>query len=978
MTSPATVAEYVGNISKFADNPAGMQRVAMATFDQIHDGKIEIVDATNPFVYAIETACVTASAMMQTAAALTRRQYPVSATTFEELYLHMSNSDYANIFALPTEAKFSMAIHKRQLIDHLVLDPDTGISKVTIPRNTVFFAADVPFSLQYPIDIRKLEHGELQIVYDVSQPTIFQNITTNVIDYEIVVNAVGDEFLRFDVETQQFDILSTTTKFDSTSGSFVSVVFPDQFYAARVFVSNQDGTWKELDVTYTDQVYNPLVPTAALQVVGNKLNVRLPLVYITSGLVSGTMRIDVMHTQGPMDLHLGNYEFSQFTADFRSIDKNDNTAYTSGFTQVTNVQPFSLDTTSGGRNALTFDELQSRVIQSSVGPRKLPITPSQIQAALLDKGYTLVKNIDTITNRIFWATKPLPAPNSSTLVTAANANVATIVTQAQQADSLQGCYSHTTGMTISPSALVQNTNGISALVTKDAFNLLMGLSLADRTSAINSGKYSYTPFHYVLDVTTDSFEVRPYYLDDPTVYSRSFIQENPDTGLQASVGSAYLFERTATGYRLTITTKSNDTFKALADNEVFCQLAFNSSSQASASYMLGEQQTRAHTTDERVFVFNIDTVFDINEGDALALPTFATNSIGFVPRADLKQTFSVIFGTTNAQAVQTPTTAIDSVLGMFQIPTAAIGITHEHLTLIFGYTLRTLWNSFRSFAASIPYKKHIADVPKYYDVDVFDRDPITGASFSVDNGGNIVYHYLHRAGDPVLDNQGHQIYLARAGDNVLDGLGRPVPEDNYQTIISRSVDLVTLDGVYQFANDPVTLEYVTQIRDSLLTSLTRDLVDLNEEALEKTEIFFYPAITQGNVNALMDNNQLVNIEAAQSLKVSLYVEEIVFNNKTLTAALQSATIKTIGNYLAGHTTVAVSQLEDALASVYGSDVISVSVTGLGGDRGAHVLTLTDDSTKLSIRKVLKLLPSSQLAVQEDISVVFTTHGFGSA
>jgi hypothetical protein len=977
MSNPVNVSELIGDIKPYAYNPAGMQRVAMAAYKAIHNGEIEIVDATNPFVSLIEISSVNTSAMMQHAAALTRRQYPASATTFEELYLHMSNTDYANIFALPSEVMFYLAINKAQLLNALVLDVDTGISKVTIPRNTVFYASGIPFSLQYPVDIRKLEHGDLQIVYDASQPTVLQNLTTNVIEDETIRGADGEEYIQFGVETQQFIISSITNPFDSTSGFALSVPFENQYYGARVYVSNSDSTWREIQVTYTDQVYDPLVPTAALQVVGNKLNVRLPLVYITTNLVSGKMRVDVYQTQGPMDLQLGNYAPDNFIVEFIHIDENDTSPYITALKSIPNIAPFAKDKTSGGRNALTFAELQARVIQNSIGPPKLPITPSQIQATNLDKGYTLVKHVDTLTDRIYWATKALPAPNSPTLVTPANANVATIVTQVGSAETLQGCYRHITGMTIGSKALVQNNNGITSLVTKAGYAGLMALPLADRTSALNSSRYSYTPFHYVLDNTTDSFMVRPYYLDDPKIYSRSFVQENPDTGLQASIGTTFGVEKTDAGYRLTIATKSNDAYKALADNEVFCQLAFSSDSQVATAYMLGAQVTRQHETDERVFVFDITSVYDVDSNHALAVPSFQTNTAGFIPRCTLKQTFSVLFGTSNAEAVQTPTTDIDTRLGTFQFNAASIGITHEHLTLTFGYALDTLWNSFRSFTNAIPFQTYTSDVPKYYDEDVFGHDPVTGATISIVNGAP-VYNIQHHAGDPVLDGNGQQVYLHRVGEPILDVFNRPKPVENYQTVLSRSVDLMTLDGVYQFANDPVTLDYVQQIKSSLLTSLTQDLVNLNAKALEKTEIYYYPAITQGNVNALADNNQLINIEAAQTLKVSLYVDELVFNNKTLTAALQSATIKAIGAFLAANSTVAVSALEDKLAEVYGSDVLSVNVAGLGGANNYRVITVTDDSTKLSIRKVLKLLPSGQLAVQEDISVTFTTHGFGTA
>ena len=145
------------------------------------------------------------------------------------------------------------------------------------------------------------------------------------------------------------------------------------------------------------------------------------------------------------------------------------------------------------------------------------------------------------------------------------------------------------------------------------------------------------------------------------------------------------------------------------------------------------------------------------------------------------------------------------------------------------------------------------------------------------------------------------------------------------------------------------------------------------DVLEKTEIYYYPAVTSGTVNVVADNNQIVNIPAAQKLKVIIYVANEVYQNNLLTASLQSATIKTIGTFLANNSTVAISQLEEALGVIYGTDALGVGVSGLGGSANYSVVTVTDSSTMLSINKILVVQPNNQLAVQEDVSVVFELH-----
>ena len=971
--TPITISSILSSIDTYATNPAAIQRGIMASLTAITNGTVSIVDATNPFVFCLEQSSVNAAAGMQQAAALTRRLYPAAATTVNDLYLHMSDTDYVDIFALPTTANFTLMINQQQLLNALVTDPITGIKQVVIPRNTVFYATTIPFSIQYPIIIRQLSHGGLQIVYDATDVSPLQVLSTNVITYTILNDPTGVPYITFSVPTQQFDIVELINDVNSTGGFTTVVPFTNEYYYCRVYGSNPDGTWKEIQVTYTEMVYDPTIPTAVISVANNKATVTIPIVYITTGLISGKVRIDVYETLGPMTQLLGNYVANDFTADFMYLDQNDASVEVAAFTSITGIATYSQDTTTGGRLALTFEQLQTRVINSAIGPRNIPITPSQIQTTLLDYGYTLVKNIDTITNRIYWATKALPAPTSPNLYTPANASVATVITNVGAGASLQGCTTHATGMTITSAALVQNINGISTLVTKSAYSALMALPLPELCTTINLGSYTYSPFYYVLDTTTDTFAVRPYYLDTPSIINRSFIEENPITGLQVSIAASYSIVKLTNGYQLTLTTQSNSAYQDLPDNEVFCQLCFSGTAQATNAYMLGVQQPRLNNQGERTYVFTMLTNYDIDLNDQLSQTSFATSVPGYVPRSALLQSVNVLFST-NAPGSSTVTpTAIDTFLGQFQLPSGTIGITNETLKLQFGYSLTTLWNSYRSIVAPIPYQTYAANVPATYATDVYQVDPLTNASFSIVNGA-LVYNVLHHAGDPVLNAAGAPTYLHLAGDPILDpSTGLPTPIANYSTLVNRSLDLVVIDGVYQFANDAITLNYIAQIDNALVTSLTNDLVTINGEALEQTEVYYYPSISKGTVNVVADSGLVVNINAEQSFIITLYVTNEVYQDNKLISSLQDTTIQTVGNYLAANATVARSQIEDALSMVYGADVIGVRVSGLGGAANYNIVTVTDNSTTLSINKILAIQPNNQIAVEENIEIDFVVH-----
>ena len=140
-------------------NPASIQRIILETLREVHDEDIEVIDSATPFGFLLQSSAVVTSAAIDEAAALTRKQYAVEAQTEADLYLHMSDKDYLNRFAMPSRAKFTFAFDKEELLQKLVEDPDLNIRKLIIPRNTKVTVNNITFTLQYPIEIRQLLHG---------------------------------------------------------------------------------------------------------------------------------------------------------------------------------------------------------------------------------------------------------------------------------------------------------------------------------------------------------------------------------------------------------------------------------------------------------------------------------------------------------------------------------------------------------------------------------------------------------------------------------------------------------------------------------------------------------------------------------------------------------------------------------------------------------------------------------------------------
>lgn len=973
MTSVSTTS-YLGNVEKYKYNPAMMQRSALAVVRAIHDGTIDVVDATNPFVAAMETTACNTSGFMTHTEALTRRQYATVALTPEDLYLHMSDKDYIGRFGVPSKANWTFLISKDELLNALILDPGTGISKITIPRNTNFKVADRIFSLQYPIDIRRLQHGGLQIVWDATVASPLQELETNLIDWNEATLPDGTEVVAFTVEASQFFIRTVYNDVNAASGFTTTIQLTDMFYYARVFYQDNQGKWVEILTTHTAQVFDPLTATAVLKVLDNQLQVNIPIIYTTTGLVRNKLRIDVYQTAGKVDMLLGNYQPEDFVTDWKLIDSNEATVYTAPIKNIKLCLVYSNSATQGGRSALSMEELRKRVINNSVGPQDLPITNVQLQANLEDSGYEIVKNVDTITNRIFLATKPMPAPVDSSLITAAASGISTVLLSFQEAQGAYGVISRQNGVTLTPSALYRVVNGVTKLVTTAAYNALTSLPATQKVQAVNDGSYCYSPFHYVLEALEDNFDVRPYYMDGPVIESKSFQAENATTGLQVSVDNTYSIVRTDAGYRLTLSTKSNAAYKGLDDSVVFCQLSFRAQNQILPSFLLGTQLPRATPDDERVYVFDMPTTFAMDANDTLDMPAFEIASAPIITRCDLLQEVNVLFASSAPPGVGLEFTDIDNALGRFQLPASAAGITWEKMRVRFGYPLKTLWAQARSVVGSVPYKVYPADVPRVYETDVFEPDPVTGAAFDVVNGV-LTYRYLHRVGDPVLDSNGDPVYLHLAGEPVLVD-GAPVPADGYESQMLRNVDVATIEGVYRFANDSVANNYKLLVANSLVSWLTEDLVQLSQNLLDKTEIFFYPKATQGDIRVMTKDGMVTSIPAGQEFTVQLHLPATTYGNSELLAQLSKNSIRTIDDQIKA-TTVAVSTVEYALKNQYGADVIDVKFIGLGGVSNFDVVTVLDNANRLAIRKRLAAQPDGTLIVEDSVSFQYIKHDITS-
>jgi len=961
-----TVQQMITDMLAYQYNPASIQSASLQLVTDSTDGTITIIDPTNPFVQALQVSAIHTAAACQKIETNTRLQYPRSALTYDDLYPHMSDTDFIGRFATGATATFTMVFSKSDILLKMVTDSTTGIKKVVIPRNTYFTVGGADFSIQYPIEIRQLIHGGISIVYDTTISSPLEELSSNQLVWNESTATDGTELLAIQVDTQQFNIVSVQRSIDEVREFTYTATLDDSYMYARVYTQADDGTWTEIQTSHTVLTYDVTTPTALLKVLDNAVTVTIPYVYVSTGLVKNAIRIDLYQTKGALVLALNLYPTTEFSATWFATDKvRDITVYVAPLKTIS-VDVFSNSTVNSGRDMLSFDTLRSQVISNSVGSISSPITPDQITNTLEDNGYQLVKNIDYITNRVYLATKPMPTPTNAKLITAAAASIQTISLDMSSTAQHSYVMDNGTSITLTPNLVYKLTNGILTIVAQSEIDALSAMTVDQQALTISQSNYLFTPFHYVLDASdSTNFALRPYYLSNPEAVTKQFISEN-DTTMMQVVTDTYTISSTTSGFTLRVVTTSDDTWKTTAEAQIFVQLAFIPPGETTRAYIMGVLVGRT-TDNERIYDFDLSSNMNVNSSDNIEMTKFLMyNTDPKVIATTLYTEFDIIYGTTATMTSAWVRGDVDDVLGTFLLGANPKGITQEKIRVQFGYSLDTLWSRARSMSSSLTYKKWAVDVVATYTNDVYVPFDDGLTVHIVD--GVATYNKAHSAGDPILDSAGNTIYLHRVGDVMLDpATGDPIAIDT-RTML-RSLDLLMIDGVYKFATDSISTAYIQELIDTVVTWITTDLATLQTKVLERTKIYYYPKVTMGDVDVIINDGLATTVPANQAFTLTLYVTSDVYANDSLKTTLTNTSVSILSAQL-DNDVLATSNFITALQAAYGTDVLGFEMTGFGSAGTIDTLTIIDDSKRLSIKKRLAAQADETMIVQEDMTIVF--------
>lgn len=946
-------------------DPSATYRASLRTLLQVMGGQLDNLSPINPVVYAIENQAALIGGFTETMQSETRRLLQVQALTPEDLYPHMADIHFSNIFNLPSTTVFTLVLNKAEILNKMVPVPGTMSRKVTIPRNSYFTISDYVFGIHYPIDIIEQVHGALRVAYDTDVTTPLQDLQTNVLKFR-TVQRDDIEYLAIDIPVFQFAITSKTPTVTQAMTFSYNIALPDLYYATRVYRTKSDGTQEEIKVTYSEEIYDPLKATAVVRILDGQVNIMIPQIYINSGLIAGELRIDVYSTKGPVSTTFDSYPIGSIGYRFRDLNKRADTTFSAPMQKLGTCTILGEKPVTGGVLGMTFEELRDAVISDGIGDPNLPITPAQVKNYLNRRGYDIIKNTDIVTDRVFLATRNMPEPAGAGLLTAANASIETMNAAFTDLITNSAVIDNGTSVTITPRAVYRLDDGILKLMSDSELATVRAMRSDLLAAHVTTNSYLYSPYYNVLDKANNQFRLAAYYLDDPAVESQTFVQDNEGTLLSVNT-NGYLLTKTDTGYKLTLKTKSSDEYKELNDSMVQCLLGFISPTEDDPCWVVGTQIS-VGSDKERTFEFILDSRFSMNASDRIDFRNFKMyDTTDKTIYADLEQDFMVVYTTTEQMGNLFQPGTIDAKLPRFLIPMNSVGITEEKLSLRFGSALSNLWTRARSIASSILYETHATDVMLRYTKDVFKTNPETGGDiWFVDGKPQRIL--LHAKDDPYLDPENNPIVQYPKGTVVLDpDTGEPKVKD--ARYLKHRFELFLIEGVYIFSNDQIAIDYRNSVAKTVAAWVTDEVSGLEKVTMDKSKAYFYPKTVFGTVEVVVTDGIVQQIPAGQSFDVKLYVPAEVMQNDELKAQLKKQTIAVISEYLKNRT-LAVSDIIELLKQAYGSDVIDVQVSQFGPAANIPVMQLVNEVHRCGIRKRLVSRDDEKLVVEEAITVSY--------
>lgn len=967
-------------INQLQSNPMAITSLALRALEELTEGKVRFIDPSIPFVYEMETSATLYCNAMDKSLNILNRLYEGNASSWDDLYRHMSDYDYAGRFSSPGLSPIMFWFNIAEIYEKAVpVNDGSGNRKLTISRNSSITISGVKLTLLYPIDIIVTNHNTIMVKYDTTIKNPLQKIATPDIPFEFR-RSERAEYLFFTVPILQLEVSSSVSAVTETQGLKRTIKFNDKFYYLRAFMRNDDEAWQEVSVTHNPIVIDLEKVTVGVKVMDDRVEVSIPQVYLNKRMLKDNIRIDVYTCKGKINIPLFNLNNTLFKAnweDHEAIVKNN---YAAPMSQFTNYLIASESYISGGSDGITFNEMRDRVVNRSNLSEGLPITMQQIETRLSDYGFDTMVMFDNVTDRDFLTTKLLTNNDEltksaiGTLTMTHGSTIEDLLTNEKSVrDNLEQ-------LTILPTALFEVVDGKLDMVPDQVVTNLLNrnvTSLDELIAQVNARRFYYTPYFWVHSFKGDQYVVKPYRLDKPKILTKSIENENPSLGMYSSIISYKIqIDENYTGYSVYVQINPSEDMLNLDVDKIQLQMRISDENERHFYWFNSElvsainPDTGKPVNNEYVYRFALPTDWEVNDNDEIIIKPLRI-PFKLDGNADI---FTII---EKEGLSQEQRTEMDKMVQVNTLPTYTLQnaadyyvLVQERVRIVLGRHLKHLWRRGRttiSGAKLVTYEKDTWDT---YKETVYKKDQFGVEEFTLNSAGDLVYTVEHAKGDIKLDQNGERRLVGAKGDIVYDENGNPTVVNGSRGLI-RQYDLVLFDGRYYFSTHDNTIAYREGIKDEIDNSL--DMIEsFAPELLERTNLYYHPKITDGDIAVMVDGNKQIIISAGQALQITYIVDERVSENSFIVDKIKKTTISLIVEFIKSKTTISKADLISELKRSMNEWVFGINIEGWL-DNLYDTVTILDNSNRLALPKRLAVTSNLELIVEDDIRIEFITH-----
>lgn len=975
-------------LTRISNNPS---RAISLIFNDVEKtvlkGGGEINSTDSPFAYAVDLITGTTYGFISQLGDVTATKFKHHARDIGDLSKSMSDEDWNGVYAEPSQTSIRFIVSQETINRVSIRYSDingnlnNAYRKLVIPPDTQFDIAGIPFLLENPVEIRLMDHGGYEVVYDSSRQSRINPLKTNTPDVEYL-DIDRRRYLAITLPVRQLNITAEKNKtINQVSGFRETVKFTDSLYAIRAFVT-PDGTntRSEMAVIFNNEVYDPDQATLVVDLKSdNTFEASVPPVYLQNNIITtGRITILVYTTKGEYYRDFSTLQNQYFKAEYfdYSAPGGSLTEYEKPFSVINDVLIDAIAPITGGRNATPFQELKNLIIYGH-RQRLIPVSNNDLSQFLLRNGYSSVKSIDTITDRLYRITKDLPIQDNKlyqdTSVirfnSAIGTNVASLLTSLEELVGSGWGINNNSRVTLLQGAAFDITKQTPYLMPKVQYDILMGSSNQNKIDTMTQKTMVYNPFTYVFDTTKNRAAVRIYRLNTPTIKYQTFRFENATLGLQVSIAVINITHSNS-GYRIELKTASSEAYQDLDDELLSVQLSLTPVGSSTPITMKAKYEGKT-AEKERIFSFTLPSRFDIDDADQIDFSGF--HQFGREQEksyVSLSTTANFIFtyGGAGQQLLSSSDMKVDQTL----FNQTNIAIIETEYAVEFGRSLKSLYTRIRPMVGDGIYQKYLNNIPETYPTDIYKyeyivEDGITTKRLVLENGYPVIEH--HR-GEQVYTADGDPVWKHLKGSTVYDDQDQPVLLEPRK--MRYYWDFIGFDFNYIISQDEYDTEYMKRIENFFVDEVVAQLDSYNKITLDETQLVFKPRSTMGFTRVIINEGIERMVKNDLSFSITYMLTKEGLTNKNLKESLVNNS-HTVINDILREGTVALSSIVSTLKASGGNEVINVHVAMASGAIVVDAITNVDSTNGFSVRKLTEQTADKFLTIKEAIDVQFKRH-----